>query len=36
MGTYGYKAEGQEQFNFGLSATERPFRLFGASFMFDS
>lgn len=36
IGTFGYKAEGQEQFTFGLSATERPFKLSGASFMFNS
>lgn len=36
IGTFGFKSEGQEQFNYGLSSTERPFRLYGASFIYDS
>ena len=36
VNTFGYKAEGQEQFNYGLASSERPFRLFGASFVFES
>lgn len=36
VGTFGFKNEGQEAFTFGLSSSERPFRLFGASFLFDS
>jgi len=35
INTFGLKAEGQEQFHFGMSSTERPFRLSGASFVFD-
>ena len=36
VGTFGFKSEGQEQFTFGLSSSERPFRLFGASFIYES
>ena len=36
IGTFGFKADGQDQFTFGLSAIERPFKLSGASFMFNS
>lgn len=36
VGTFGFKNEGQEIFTFGLSAQERPFRVFGASFTYDN
>jgi hypothetical protein len=36
VGTFGFKNEGQDPFTFGLSSTERPFRIFGASFVFDN
>jgi len=32
VGTFGFKNENQEIFTFGLSSTERPFRIFGSSF----
>lgn len=35
VSTFGYKAEGQDQFHYGMSSAERPFRLSGASFTFD-
>ena len=36
VGTYGFKSENQEHFNFGLASTERPYRIYGASFTFDA
>ena len=36
IATFGFKNENQEPFTFGLAASERPFRISGASFLFDN
>ena len=36
INAFGFKADGQDTFTYGLSSTERPFRLSGASFIYDS